>query len=68
MRYTEFRTAIQKELRRIPNGRTWAELRDSLDLPYERPCPSWTGRLESEIGLVRVRGAGRALLWKLLKP
>jgi hypothetical protein len=65
MRYTEFRDAIQRELLRHPDGRTWAELRDHLALPYDRPCPAWTGVLERELGLVRVKGAGRALVWKL---
>ena len=65
MRYVDFRNAIQEELLRHPDGRTWAELRDHLDLPYDRPCPSWTACLEREIGLLRVKGPGRSLLWKL---
>ena len=67
MKYTEFRHAIQTELLRRPEGSTWAELRDHLDLPYDRPCPAWTATLEREIGLVRVKGDGRALVWKLKK-
>jgi hypothetical protein len=64
MRYTEFRDTIDGELRRTPAGLTWAELRDRLGLPYDRPCPSWTKRLEQEIGLTRTKGTGRALVWK----
>ena len=44
---------------------TWAQLRADLDLPYDRPCPSWTKRLEEEIGLTRTKGVGRALVWKV---
>ena len=65
MRYVEFRDAIQQELKRHRNGWTWKELRDRLDLPYERACPTWVARLESEIGLRRAPGEGRAYVWTL---
>jgi hypothetical protein len=65
MRYTEFRDAIRHELRRRRGGRTWSELRDVLDLPYDRPCPTWVRQLEEEIGLTRQKGGGRALIWSL---
>lgn len=65
MRYADFRSAIQNELLHYPAGRTWAELRAGLALPYERPCPTWTRCLEREIGLLREKGDGRALIWKL---
>ena len=63
MRYVEFRDAVLEYLRRRSRGRTWAQIRDDLDLPYKRPCPTWTARLERESGLTRTRGAGRALVW-----
>ena len=65
MKYIEFRDAIAKELRRTPEGLTWVELRERLDLPYDRPCPEWTGQLEKEIGLSRVKGSTRALVWRI---
>jgi len=65
MRYVEFREAIKRELERHPGGRTWAELREGLSLPYDRPCPSWTASLEREIGLSRIKTTGRALMWTL---
>jgi hypothetical protein len=65
MRYTEFRDRIRRRLQREPTGLTWAELRDDLDLPYTRPCPSWTAQLEREIGLTRTSRRGRALVWKV---
>ncbi|HSI32685.1 MAG: hypothetical protein ACAI43_17605 [Phycisphaerae bacterium] len=65
MRYTEFRDAIRGALRQNGAGLTWAELRERLALPYDRACPEWTKDLEREIGLVRVKGAGRALVWRL---
>jgi hypothetical protein len=63
MRYVEFKDAIHQALQRNPQGLTWGELQQRLALPYERPCPTWTNRLEKEIGLSRKKGAGRAFLW-----
>ncbi len=65
MKYTEFRAAIQEHLAVQPQGNTWAELRDLLALPYERPCPTWVARLEGDIGLDRREKRGRSLVWKL---
>ena len=65
MKYSEFRDLIEKELRQSRSGRTWSDLRDRLGLPYERPCPTWVKRLEDEIGLARVKGSTRALVWTI---
>jgi hypothetical protein len=65
MHYTEFKAAILQHLKRKRQGATWVELRETLALPYERACPEWTRRLEEEIGLVRRKGSGRALVWEL---
>jgi hypothetical protein len=65
MRYTEFRDQIQAELRQHPDGLTWVELKTRLILPYERPCQTWVRELEKDIRLTRVKGTGRAYLWKI---
>lgn len=65
MKYTEFRDPIEQELQRTPEGLTWKELRDRLNLPYQRACPAWTKELESEIGLMREKGDGRELVWRV---
>ncbi len=65
MRYVEFKAAIERHLRENRGGATWVDLRDTLALPYDRPCPEWTARLEKEIGLVRRKSSGRALVWQL---
>ena len=67
MKYTEFRDAIHAALSDLPVGMTWRQLRDQLNLPYDRPCPEWTKRLEQEIKLSRVQGSGRALIWKITR-
>ena len=65
MTYTAFKTAIHAKLIQEPDGLSWKALRDSLELPYERPCPEWVKRLEKEIGLTRFKGNGHAYLWRL---
>jgi len=67
MKYTEFRDSIRNELERNPAGRTWKEIKVSLDLPYQRPCPTWVAELEKNIGLDRSEKKGRELLWRLKK-
>jgi hypothetical protein len=65
MRYSDFKDAIHQELRRSPQGLTWVQLQERLNLPYDRPCPTWTNRLQKEIGLLRKKGTGRPFLWRL---
>ena len=65
MRYTDFRDSIRDELACHDGGLTWVELKTCLHLPYERPCPTWVKELEREIGLSRVKGSGRAHVWRL---
>ncbi len=67
MHYIDFRKSILNELRRNRSGLTWNELKRRLDLPYETPCQEWIGRMEKEDGLHRVKGTGRAYLWKVDK-
>jgi hypothetical protein len=64
MRYSDFKDAIHQELRRSPQGLTWVQLQERLNLPYDRPCPTWTNRLQQEIGLLRKK-TGRAFLWRV---
>ncbi len=63
MTYRDFRDSIRARLRERRDGMTWRELRDDLALPYDRPCPEWTRRLESDIGLIRQKGKGNAFVW-----
>jgi hypothetical protein len=65
MRYAEYKDAIRRELRRSPQGLTWLQLQQRLNLPYDRPCATWTHLLEREIGLSRKKGDGRAFLWRV---
>jgi len=63
MTYIDFKNSIHADLKKHSRGRTWKELRSDLALPYDRPCPEWTKRLEHEIGLTREKGEGREFVW-----
>ena len=65
MTYIEFRKLIHNALQIIPNGLTWRELKDTLNLPYKIPCQTWIYQLEDEIQLVRTKGKGKAYIWKI---
>ncbi len=65
MTYAAYKSAIAGELKKHRAGKTWQALRGDLKLPYDRPCPNWTRKLESEIGLVREKGEGHALVWRV---
>jgi hypothetical protein len=66
MRYDEFKKLIENELLRHPAGLTWAQLKTKLNLPYNRPCPTWIMQMEKEIGLSRIKETQRAAVWKIL--
>jgi len=65
MRYVEFREKIRLCLESAPDGMTWMELCQVAALPYRRPCPEWVKQLELDLGLIRDRRQGRALIWEL---
>ena len=65
MEYTEFRDTVYIGLKQHPSGLTWQELKTSLDLPYQRPCPEWVKRLEVDLDLKRNEKKGNALIWRL---
>lgn len=67
MRYTDFKSIIKETLLQHPEGLSWKELKTLSNLPYKRACPTWIARLETEIGLVRDRKKGNALIWELNK-
>jgi hypothetical protein len=65
MRYVDFRDSTREALLQNPEGLTWVQLKEMLELPYQRPCPTWTKRMAQEDGLYRTRGQGRAFVWKI---
>ena len=65
MKYAEFRDVIHIALQEHPEGRTWKQLKEHLNLPYHNPCPEWVKRLEEEIGLNRTEKRGSSLVWRI---
>ena len=65
MKYIEVKSLIKNELEISRDGLTWQELKERLNLPYNRLCPEWTSQLEIDIGLSRNKGTTRALIWTL---
>jgi hypothetical protein len=65
MRFVEFKERIKAKLIEHPEGLTWDQLKDQLELPYDRPCPTWVLQLEKEIGLTRSREVHHSFTWKL---
>ena len=64
MPYAEFRDKIKQALEHRDNGMTWTELRDLLGMEQVVPNNKWVRRLESDIGLKRIRDAG-GVVWSI---
>jgi hypothetical protein len=62
--YLEFRDKVKKALEGEKEGLTWNQLKEKGSIEYTRPCYTWIGKLENEIGLTRKR-KGRYVYWKL---
>ncbi|MGF1485113.1 MAG: hypothetical protein ACFBZ8_12200 [Opitutales bacterium] len=67
MTYLEFKQRIVDTLSQQAEGLTWRELKAEARLPYTRPCPNWTARLEAEVSLTRERTQGNAKRWRLAR-
>ena len=64
MTYEEFRNAIKSELERNPDGLTWTEIRARLKLPQKVPNNKWVRKMETDIGLVRMKDL-RGIIWRV---
>ena len=67
MKYDKFKNQIYTALQANPDGLSWKELRNTLNLPYEIPCQTWINQLVDEIQLIRSKGESRAYIWKINK-
>ena len=65
MTYVEFKKLIHNALQTNPNGLTWRELKDTLNLSHKIPCQTWIYRLQDKIQLVRTKDRGKAYIWKI---
>lgn len=66
MLYLDFREKIAAVLKTEPNGLSWTEIRQRLQLPQKVPNNLWVATLEREIGLLRKLDSKTAkVIWKL---
>jgi len=65
MSYEEFKQIIKETLEKAPNGLTWTQIRERRPKLYQKfPANQWVRRMEKDIGLIRIRKAGKTL-WSL---
>jgi hypothetical protein len=62
--YVEFRDMVADGLRDEVDGLTWGDLREKQGWDQERPCYTWVGQVENDIGLKRGR-RGNRVYWKI---
>jgi len=62
--YEKFKTQIEAILRVEPEGLTWTEIKQRLNLPQRVPNNRWVRRMEKDIGLTRSKEA-RGIVWRL---
>jgi antitoxin component of MazEF toxin-antitoxin module len=66
MSYLEFREKIAQVLKTQPNGLSWTEIRERLQLSQKVPNNLWVATMEREIGLQRRSDSRTAkIIWKL---
>jgi len=69
MSYLDFREKIATVLKTEPNGLSWTEIRQRLQLSQKVPNNLWVATMEREIGLLRKLDNKTAkVIWKLEGP
>ena len=62
--YEKFKTQIEAILKVEPEGLTWTEIKQRLNLPQRVPNNQWVRKMEKDIGLKRTRQA-RGIVWRV---
>lgn len=62
--YDKFKTQIESALKNEPQGLTWTEIKQKLNLPQKVPNNRWVRQLETDIGLTRTKEP-KGVIWKL---
>jgi hypothetical protein len=62
--YGKFRKQIETILKVEPEGLTWTEIKQRLNLPQKVPNNRWVRKMEEDIGLERKTIKGKTY-WKL---
>src|ERR1051326_903179 len=66
--YEAFSKAIADVLKEAGQPLTWTEIRTAARLPQAFPNNKWVRRMESDIGLKRVRDAHGIIHWQIESP
>ncbi len=67
MSYDGFRQIIKETLENFPNGLTWGQIREKHPELYQKfPANQWVRRMEKDIGLIRIKKAGKTI-WSIKK-
>jgi hypothetical protein len=65
MTYEEFKQIIKAELTKVPTGLTWSQIRERRPELYQKfPANQWVRQMEKDIGLTRLKKAGKTI-WRL---
>ena len=65
MIYEDFKKIIQEELKKNPDGLTWAQILEKQPKLYQKvPANQWVHKMEKDIGLNRTKKAGK-IKWSL---
>lgn len=62
--YEKFKMQIETALKAEPNGLTWTEIKQRLNLPQRVPNNQWVRKMEADIGLTRTKEA-RGIVWRI---
>ena len=65
MTYEDFKTTIECVLIGAGKPLTWSEIKQIAGLPQKAPNNKWVRQMETDIGLIREKGKGGKMLWRL---
>lgn len=64
--YEDFRDEVEQILNSEPEGLSWTEIKERLQLSQRTPYHKWVKKMEKDIGLARRKKGGKTI-WKLKK-
>ena len=65
MTYEDFKTTVEHVLIEAGNPLTWSQIKQRAGLPQKVPNNKWVRQMETNIGLIRGKGKGGKMLWRL---
>lgn len=65
MAYEDFKTTIEHVLTEAGKHLTWSEIKQRAGLLQKLPNNKWVRQVETDIGLIREKGKGGKMLWRV---